>query len=188
MQFLRAFFRVSDISTPILGQRLGNIVFFSSNAYQFGGGAFYLPYFIALFLLGIPVMILEFGLGAATGKAFPSALHRIAGKKGEFVGWWAQGSALFITMFYVAIWGWALGMMIGTFGSLFEPGITAPFSPFSEPTTGPSAMVFFFNLITTAWPLLCVIIIWVLSRHGLPLTGAISCRSLLTEPSSIIAS
>ncbi|MBX2820881.1 MAG: sodium-dependent transporter [Rhodothermaceae bacterium] len=142
---------------------LGNIVFFSSNAYQFGGGAFYLPYFIALFLLGIPVMILEFGLGAATGKAFPSALHRIAGKKGEFVGWWAQGSALFITMFYVAILGWALGMMIGTFGSLFEPGITAPFSPFSEPTTGPSAMVFFFNLITTAWPLLCVIIIWALN-------------------------
>ncbi|MCB0564789.1 MAG: hypothetical protein KDD01_10480, partial [Phaeodactylibacter sp.] len=43
---------------------LGNIVFFSSNAYQYGGGAFYLPYFVALFVMGMPIMMVEFGLGA----------------------------------------------------------------------------------------------------------------------------
>ncbi|MEX1309925.1 MAG: sodium-dependent transporter, partial [Candidatus Sulfomarinibacteraceae bacterium] len=31
---------------------LGNIVFFSSNAYKYGGGAFYVPYLVALFLIG----------------------------------------------------------------------------------------------------------------------------------------
>lgn len=139
---------------------LGNIVFFSSNAYQYGGGAFYLPYFLALFLLGIPVMITEFGLGTMTGRSFPEALYRIAGRRGEFVGWWSLASALFITMYYVAILGWALGMMFGAFGSLFEPGATAPFAPFSEPTAEPSALVFFFDLITTWWPLLCVLAIW----------------------------
>ena len=30
---------------------LGNIVFFSSNAYKYGGGAFYVPYLVALFLI-----------------------------------------------------------------------------------------------------------------------------------------
>lgn len=139
---------------------LGNIVFFSSNAYQYGGGAFYLPYFLALFVLGIPVMITEFGLGTMTGRSFPEALYRVAGRKAEFVGWWSLASALFITMYYVTILGWALGMMFGAFGSLFEGGVTAPFAPFQEPTEGPSAMVFFFNLISTWWPLLCVLAIW----------------------------
>ena len=142
---------------------LGNIVFFSSNAYQYGGGAFYLPYFLALFVLGIPVMITEFGLGTMTGRSFPEALYRVAGRKAEFVGWWSLASALFITMYYVAILGWALGMMFGAFGSLFEAGATAPFAPFMEPTEGPSALVYFFNLITTWWPLLCVAVIWCLN-------------------------
>lgn len=139
---------------------LGNIVFFSSNAYQFGGGAFYLPYFAALFVIGIPVMITEFGLGTMTGRSFPEALYRVAGQKAEFVGWWSLGSALFITMYYQAILAWALGMMFGSFGQLFEGGITAPFAPFTDPTTGPNATVYFFNLITTWWPLLCVLVIW----------------------------
>jgi NSS family neurotransmitter:Na+ symporter len=142
---------------------LGNIVFFASNAYQFGGGAFYLPYFLALFLLGIPVMITEFGLGTMTGRAFPEALFRVAGRRGEFVGWWSLASALFITMYYIAILGWALGMMFGAFGSLFETGQSAPFAPFSEPTTAPSATVYFFEMITTWWPLLCVVVIWLLN-------------------------
>src|SRR5690606_17343419 len=139
---------------------LGNIVFFSSNAYQYGGGAFYLPYFLALFVLGIPVMITEFGLGTMTGRSFPEALYRIAGRRAEFVGWWSLASALFITMYYIAILGWALGMMFGALGSLFEPGITAPFAPFEAPTPGPSATVYFFHLITTWWPVLGVLVVW----------------------------
>lgn len=139
---------------------LGNIVFFSSNAYQFGGGAFYIPYFLALFLLGMPVMVLEFGLGTLTGRALPEALYRTAGRKAEFVGWWSLASALFITMYYQAILAWALGMMVGAFGSLFEGGVTAPFAPFAEPSEGVSAVAYFFGLIATYWPMLCVLAIW----------------------------
>ena len=139
---------------------LGNIVFFSANAYAYGGGAFYLPYFLALFVLGIPVMILEFGLGTMTNRSFPEALYRTAGQKAEFVGWWSLGSALFITMYYQAILAWAVGMMFGSFGSLFEAGITAPFAPFTEPTTGPNATVYFFDMIASWWPLLAVIAVW----------------------------
>lgn len=139
---------------------LGNIVFFSANAYAYGGGAFYLPYLFALFAVGIPVMVLEFGLGTMTQSAFPKALYRLTGRKGEFVGWWSLGSALFITMYYITILGWAAGMLFGSFGSLFEPGATAPFAPMQEPTTGVSATVFFFDLIATWWPLLGVLALW----------------------------
>jgi NSS family neurotransmitter:Na+ symporter len=139
---------------------LGNIVFFSSNAYQHGGGAFYLPYFLALFVLGIPIMMLEFGLGATTRKSFPLALRQVAGRRAEFVGWWAIGCAAFITMYYLAILGWAFGMMLGAFGSLFESGQTAPFTPFSEPSPEPSAMVFFFRQLATWNPLIFTLIIW----------------------------
>ena len=139
---------------------LGNIVFFASNAYQFGGGAFYLPYFIALFVLGIPVMIAEFSMGTMTGRSFPMALSKLVGKKGEFVGWWSLASALFITMYYVAILGWALCMMVGALFGLMEPGATAPFDPFLEPSAGPNATAYFFGLLAGWWPLLAVLVIW----------------------------
>ncbi len=142
---------------------LGNIVFFASNAYQYGGGAFYLPYFVALFALGIPVMIVEFGLGASTRRALPQALSAVAGKRGEFVGWWSLSCALLITMYYIAILGWALGMMVGALGGLFEPGATAPFAPFLEPSAGVSSTVYFFDLIATYWPMLAVLVIWALN-------------------------
>lgn len=142
---------------------LGNIVFFSANAYAYGGGAFYLPYLFALFALGIPMMILEFGLGTMTQRAFPEALYRMVGKKGEFVGWWSLGSALFITMYYITILGWGAGMLFGSFGGLFEAGATAPFAPMQEPTAGPNATVYFFDLISTWWPLLGVLALWALN-------------------------
>lgn len=139
---------------------LGNIVFFASNAYQYGGGAFYLPYVLALFVLGLPLMTVEFALGTRTRRSFPMALRTIAGRRGAFVGWWAQACAFFITMFYITILGWALGMLFGAFGPLFAPGVTAPFEPFTTPTEAPNATVYFFRFIATGWPLLCVPAIW----------------------------
>ena len=139
---------------------LGNIVFFASNAYQYGGGAFYLPYFLALFVLGIPVMILEFSMGTMTGRSFPMALRRLVGPKGEFVGWWSLSSALFITMYYVAILGWALCMMVGALFGLHEPGASAPFTPFLEPSAAPNATAYFFGILASWWPMIAVVAVW----------------------------
>lgn len=139
---------------------LGNLVFFASNAYQYGGGAFYLPYVLALFVLGLPVLIVEFALGTHTGRSFPGALRTIAGRRGAFVGWWAQANAFIITTFYITILGWGLGMLVGAFGTLFEPGVTAPFDPFRTPSDAPNATAYFFRLIASAWPLVCVPVIW----------------------------
>ncbi|MEM1041745.1 MAG: sodium-dependent transporter [Bacteroidota bacterium] len=142
---------------------LGNIVFFASNAYQYGGGAFYLPYFVALFVIGIPVMIMEFSLGTMTGQSFPMALGRLVGKKGEVIGWFTMASALFITMYYITILGWALSMLFGAMGGLLTDPAVAPFVPFAEPSDGPSATAYFFGLIATWKPMLAVATIWALT-------------------------
>lgn len=105
---------------------LGNIVFFSANAYKFGAGAFYLPYFLALFLVGIPVMILEFGLGRYAKTSFPLALGKVGGRAGEATGWFAILNALVITMYYTTILGWVAGMWWSAFvGHLWQESVQA---------------------------------------------------------------
>ena len=41
----------------------GNVWRFPSLVYELGGGAFFLPYLLALFLVGIPILVLEIALG-----------------------------------------------------------------------------------------------------------------------------
>ena len=47
---------------------LGNFIRFPLQAVSNGGGAFMIPYFIAFFLLGIPLMFVELGLGRFGGS------------------------------------------------------------------------------------------------------------------------
>src|SRR5690606_10672253 len=105
----------------------------------------------------------EFSLGTLTGQSFPLALRRLVGKKGEYVGWWSLSSALFITMYYITILGWAVSMLVGAFGGLLTEPATAPFAGMTEPTAGPNATVYFFGMIASWWPLLAVVAVWVMT-------------------------
>ncbi len=131
---------------------LGNIVMFSSNAYRFGGGAFYLPYFIALFLVGMPVMVAEFGLGASTRKSFPLAMRVAGGRAGEFAGWFAILNAGFITMYYITILGWVAGMAWGA----LTTDVTASFGASAKPP-------FFDSFKMTYGPFFGVVLVWILN-------------------------
>ena len=42
---------------------LGNIWRFSYVVYSNGGGSFFIPYFVAIAIMGIPFLILEYGVG-----------------------------------------------------------------------------------------------------------------------------
>ncbi|MBD3237943.1 MAG: hypothetical protein GF330_14685, partial [Candidatus Eisenbacteria bacterium] len=138
---------------------LGNIVFFSANAYKYGGGAFYLPYFIALFLVGIPIMILEFGLGHHTGQSFPLALRRTAGRAGEYLGWFAIINATFICMYYITILSWVLGMLTGAFGPLWRESLPLPQFGMPEGVL-PNPHAFFFRMLSSGWVLALVFLVW----------------------------
>jgi NSS family neurotransmitter:Na+ symporter len=158
---------------------LGNIVFFSASAYRCGGGAFYVPYLIALFLVGLPVLAAEFGLGRAAGGAFPQALGRYAGKTGEFFGWWGIANALTITMYYISLLAWVTGMgLLSLAGTLWEP--TAHVPAFDVPDhTMDNPTGSFFALISSPYVLLAVAFVW-LANVWMTLRGTQSIERAVT--------
>ncbi len=96
---------------------LGNFLRFPGNAAANGGGAFMLPYFIALLILGIPLCWAEWTMGRYAGtRGFNSA-------PGVFSVIWRNPAAkyfggvailipLIIYMYYVLIEAWCLGYAI----------------------------------------------------------------------------
>ncbi len=86
---------------------LGNVWRFPYICYRYGGGAFLIPYLIALFTTGIPLMILEFGLGHKSASGAPEAIKKIR-KNWEWLGWLALLVAFVITIYYSVIVGWCL--------------------------------------------------------------------------------
>jgi NSS family neurotransmitter:Na+ symporter len=87
---------------------LGNIWRFPFQAYDNGGGVFFIPYVIALVLVGIPLMMLEFALGHKMRCAFPGALRRID-PRFTWVGWWAVSFVMFgIVVYYCVVIAYCL--------------------------------------------------------------------------------
>ena len=56
---------------------LGNVWRFPYLTYKYGGGAFLIPYLIALFIIGIPLIMLEFGLGQKFQKGAIDSFKKI---------------------------------------------------------------------------------------------------------------
>ena len=81
---------------------LGNLWGFPYKLYSYGGGAFLIPYIIALFLIGVPIMILEFSLGHYTQRAAPDAFKR-GHKRFEIAGWWGILLTFVIITYYPVI-------------------------------------------------------------------------------------
>jgi NSS family neurotransmitter:Na+ symporter len=90
---------------------LGNVWRFPYIAYNNGGGAFLIPYFVALFTAGIPMLILEFSFGHWSRSGPPEAYRKI-GRKWEWAGWWSSCVPFVITAYYVVIMAWCFAYMI----------------------------------------------------------------------------
>ncbi len=87
---------------------LGNIWRFSYMAYENGGGAFLIPYLVALLTAGIPLLLLEFAVGHERIGSAPLAYAKIK-KNWEWLGWWAVTFVMFgIELYYVVIISWCL--------------------------------------------------------------------------------
>jgi SNF family Na+-dependent transporter len=85
---------------------LGNVWRFPYTAYANGGGAFFIPYIVALLTTGIPLMILEMGIGQMFQGSAPKALRRV-NKTFEWVGWFALGTASMISFYYAVVMAWS---------------------------------------------------------------------------------
>ncbi|MEY8564974.1 sodium-dependent transporter [Corynebacteriaceae bacterium 7-707] len=86
---------------------LGNIWRFPYVAYESGGGAFLVPYMIALLTAGIPLLWMFFALGHRFRGSAPLVFRRIH-PRAEILGWFQVGISFFIAVYYAAIIGWAL--------------------------------------------------------------------------------
>lgn len=93
---------------------LGNIWRFPYVAYENGGGAFLIPYLIALLTAGIPLLFLDYAMGHRYRGSDPLIFRRFA-KWTEPVGWIQVGICFFITIYYAAIIGWALLYTVKSF-------------------------------------------------------------------------
>lgn len=92
---------------------LGNIWRFPYITYKSGGGAFFIPYLFALITAGIPLLVLEIGLGAKTRRSSPLAFEKLTGKKKYgWVGWWATIGSLLLVSYYSVIMAWTLSYLI----------------------------------------------------------------------------
>lgn len=93
---------------------LGNIWRFPYQLYENGGGAFLIPYFIAIFTAAIPLLIFEYTMGHKYKGAAPLAFVR-ANKKLEWLGWLATFVAGVIITYYSVIIAWSFNYSVFSF-------------------------------------------------------------------------
>ncbi|ABN69398.1 sodium:neurotransmitter symporter [Staphylothermus marinus F1] len=171
---------------------LGNFIRFPAKAAAYGGGAYLIPYFLALVLLGIPIMFVEWTLGRHGGlhghghlapmmyivskkKLSPksAATFAIIGGAVAFV------TGVMITGYYTNIIGWM--------GYYSVASLTGQFSGLK---TADDAGAFFVNFLTnpalslTAWLISLFIMISIVSRgvrRGIEIAAKIMMPTLFIE-------
>ena len=97
---------------------LGNIWRFPGVAYENGGGAFLIPYLVALLTAGIPILFLDYTLGHRFRGAAPTAFRRIGravGRWTESLGWFQVAIAFVIGLYYTVVIAWALSYFVFSF-------------------------------------------------------------------------
>ncbi len=94
---------------------LGNIWRFPYIAYENGGGAFLLPYLVALLTAGIPLLILAYTIGHRYRGSPPLAFHRMS-RGTTMIGWWQVAVSFVIATFYAVIIAWAVRFAGFSFG------------------------------------------------------------------------
>lgn len=100
---------------------LGNLWKFPYQLYDNGGAAFLIPYIIAIFVIGIPMLILEFSMGHFTQRAAPNAFAH-SHKRLEFLGWWGIILGFIIVTFYPVILAYCFSFLGYSIEGIFNGG------------------------------------------------------------------
>ena len=93
---------------------LGNIWRFSYVLYSNGGGSFFIPYIIAILIMGIPFLILEYGVGFTFRQSFSSIMKKID-PKFEIIAWILVLLVFVVTIYYMVILSWDLIYLASSF-------------------------------------------------------------------------
>ena len=118
---------------------LGNAWRFPYMVAQNGGGAFLIPYLLAIFTAGIPLMLLEFGIGHKYRGTPPVAYDR-AVKGTEMVGWWGNLAAFVIITYYGVVMAWAINYVFHAFTLAWGDDPSSFFFKFLQISEGPGVL------------------------------------------------
>ncbi|HSJ06586.1 MAG TPA: sodium-dependent transporter [Longimicrobiales bacterium] len=100
---------------------LGNMWRFSYTTAEHGGAAFVFFYILLTFLIGIPVMIAEFGLGRSTRRSPIGALRAAGGPAWIPLGLLFVSAGFLILGYYSVIAGWVTRYAVESLVSPFPP-------------------------------------------------------------------
>lgn len=163
---------------------LGNLWRFPFQAYKNGGGAFFLPYFVAIITCAIPLMIMEYTYGRKICGGSIKAFARLK-KNLEIIGWVQVMVPLMVMMFYSTIISISVIFMIYCIGHAFgmiswmsNPG------PLLGVITGQARHAFDFASGISLYMLGAVIVVWfcnwIIVRRGI--SGGIEKASKIFTP------
>ncbi|WP_456456767.1 sodium-dependent transporter [Thermovibrio sp.] len=143
---------------------LGNFLRFPTQAAENGGGAFMIPYMIAMLLIAIPLMWTEWAIGrygGAKGHGTTPAIFKLLWKNpiSKYIGALGLFIPFVVLCYYIYIESWTLGYSVfSLLGLLPHPDPNLPQSQYLKPFqeflanyTKPSAVAYLFFLITVAF-------------------------------------
>lgn len=175
----RTVFIVAAISSAI---GLGNIWRFPGVAYENGGGAFLLPYLVAFFTAGLPILYLDYALGHRYRAAPPLALRRLK-RVLEPLGWWQVGLCYIITTYYAVVIAWAMAYTVFAVNQAWGEDAGEFFDVTFLQADAPG---FSLNLVTQV--LVPLVILWVLATvvMSLGLRRGLSVANRITLPLLVV--
>ena len=143
---------------------LGNIWRFSYVLYSNGGGSFFIPYFTAIAIMGVPFLILEYGVGFSFKDSFSNILKKIK-PQFEYIAWILVLFVFIVTIYYMVILSWDLVYLLSSF--TFSWGTDAALY-FTQNVGGSSNLsnASFLLMPTTIGVLLLWVVLWFISHRN----------------------
>ncbi len=123
---------------------LGNVWKFPYMVGKYGGAAFILIYLLFLVILGLPILICEFGVGRSSQKSIALAFNRLepAGTNWHKYRYIGMAGNYLIVMFYTMVGGWMLNYCYKMFTGQFAGASTQQISSvFPEMLSSPGQLI-----------------------------------------------
>lgn len=93
---------------------LGNFWRFPAQVYNYGGAIFFIPYFVCLFVMGIPLAQLELCMGQRMQRGDVHSFSKVNARL-RGVGVASVFGSIFVAAYYVVIIGWTLTFLVESF-------------------------------------------------------------------------